>query len=294
MTYIPVAHANMSRRAELVKKSIQKERPDLLDLFNSYANEASTARTLIDKNLNELKLGSKILEIGGGILALATQLASEGYKINVVEPVSSGFSGISFIMNKYLEIADAEGSTFNLVQSPIEECRFDEKFDFIFSINVMEHLKNPYITLNQVVNLLDQNAIYRLTCPNYDFPYEPHFGKILFTRKNLSFFLPIKRARSKRIATSEIQGIYESLNFITIRKIIRKCKDMGFHFKINDQSFYEILVRSLNDTILGNRHKRFVCLVRVFKFLRVIQFFKLFPPLYSPVCDIEIKKASVF
>ena len=112
MTYILVAQANMPRRTELVKKSILKKRPDLLNLLNSYANETSTARTLIDKNLNELKLGSKILEIGGGILALTAQLASEGYKIKVVEPVGSGFSGISYIMNKYLEIEDSEGSTF--------------------------------------------------------------------------------------------------------------------------------------------------------------------------------------
>lgn len=280
----------MVRRAEFIKKSIQKESPELINLFDIYANEAMISRTLLDKNLKQLEPGAKILEVGGGILALATQLASEGYRIETVEPISGGFTEISYIMNKYLEVADYQNSGLNLIKSPIEECTFNENFDFIFSINVMEHLKDPYVTLENLVSLLNHNAVYRFICPNYDFPYEPHFGKILFSRKNNSFFLPEHRAKSKLIKSSEILGLYESVNFITLRKILRKCIDNNFSYKINTYAFYEILVRSIDDHMLTSRHRRFKLIVKIFSIFRIISIFKKFPPLIAPVCDIEVKK----
>jgi hypothetical protein len=74
----------------------------------------------------------------GGILALAIQLASEGFTVMTVEPVGEGFTGISFIMGVFMQVAQKEELVFNLIKSPIEECSFHSNFDFIFSINVME------------------------------------------------------------------------------------------------------------------------------------------------------------
>ena len=131
-------------RGKKVEELIVQERPELLEVFFTYQNEAVSARMLIQKSLIHLAPDAKLLEVGGGVLALAIQLAKEGFEVTSVEPIGDGFSDIFWIMERYLIIAQEEKIRFALISDPIEKCLFDTKFDFIFSINVMEHLKNPY------------------------------------------------------------------------------------------------------------------------------------------------------
>ncbi len=65
--------------------------------------------------------GAQILVIGGVILALATQLASEGFNVTSVEPIGEGFSGISINVEIFSEIMENEDSIFQLIVSPIED-----------------------------------------------------------------------------------------------------------------------------------------------------------------------------
>ena len=149
----------MQRRGKIAEQQISTQFPELLNLFLTYQNEALAARRLLHSNLMDLESGSEILEIGGGIVALAIQLASEGFRVTSVEPVGEGFTGISSIMRIFLNIAKEEGLELNLIQAPIEECSFHNNFDFIFSINVMEHLDDPYSVLLQcITNHCDLNA----------------------------------------------------------------------------------------------------------------------------------------
>ena len=105
MAAFETAEIKMRHRGELVGAVIALERPDLLDLYFTYQNEAKVARKLLDINLKELNVGAEILEVGGGILALSIQLASEGFKVTTVEPVVEGFTGIAYIMKVFLDIA---------------------------------------------------------------------------------------------------------------------------------------------------------------------------------------------
>lgn len=108
----------MNKRAKIVEGMIVGQRPDLLKLFLTYQNEAMVARKFLQSSLEELKPGSEILEIGGGILALATQLASEGFKVTTVEPVGEGFTEINYLMNLFTEVASTESLDFELMRSP--------------------------------------------------------------------------------------------------------------------------------------------------------------------------------
>ena len=207
------AQESMRSRGREVEQYVRKERPELLDLFFTYQNEAIAARSFLDKNLKELNDGVEILEVGGGILALAVQLASEGYKITTVEPVGGGFGGIPFMMQKCLKSAQDENLTIKLVSLPIEQCKFDQKFNFVFSINVMEHLTDPYSVLAQLVGYLTAKGKYRFFCPNYDFLYEPHFGKWLVLRRWGGFYLSKKSACRRDISNTNTSNLYESINF---------------------------------------------------------------------------------
>lgn len=293
MVPLESAEEAMVRRGRIVQELIALARPDLMDLFLTYQNEATAARRFLQNSLTELNPDAEILEVGGGILALAIQLASEGFKVTSVEPVGEGFRGISYIMNVYLEISKKEDLTFNLIQSPIEDCTFDHKFDFAFSINVMEHLQNPYSVLNQIIGLLKINAKYRFFCPNYDFPYEPHFGKWLFIRKHAAFYLQASRAHSDLISSDEASGLLSSLNFLTLRHLKNSVKSRGIRFEPNRNALYEILSRSSYDLELGKRHPGISRITRVVYALRLHYLAKLFPTNFQPIMDVQVSSSRV-
>jgi 2-polyprenyl-3-methyl-5-hydroxy-6-metoxy-1,4-benzoquinol methylase len=123
--------------------------------------------------LTELENGARILEVGGGILALSIQLASEGFEVTSVEPVGSGFSDIQYLMDTFKKIAHNEKVKFDLLNLPIEECVFDQKFDFIFSINVMEHLEDSGLVFVSLASLLKPTAKYRFFVQIMTFPTNP-------------------------------------------------------------------------------------------------------------------------
>jgi 2-polyprenyl-3-methyl-5-hydroxy-6-metoxy-1,4-benzoquinol methylase len=287
MVSLESAQDEMVRRGKIAEELIALQRPDLINLFLTYQNEAIAARKFLNESLNELDAGAEILEVGGGILALAIQLASEGFRITTVEPVGEGFKDISIIMKIFSEIARRENLTFELVESPIEVCSFDHKFDFIFSINVMEHLKDPYLVLLQMVQSLKPSGNYRFFCPNYDFPYEPHFGKWLFVRKDKAFFLPEKRAKSNLISIEETSGLYLSLNFLTLRKLKTFAIGNKILLEPNQYVLSEMFSRSSYDPELKKRHPGITHISRIICLLNLDNFAKLTPTNFQPIMDIK-------
>jgi SAM-dependent methyltransferase len=292
MSSLEIALVSMARRGKIVEAIIKKERPDLIDLFLTYQNEVTAAREFLEPNLAELDSGTKILEIGGGILGLAIQLASEGFEVTTVEPVGKGFSGVSFIMEVYLEIARHENLSFNFIKSPIEECEFNHEFDFIFSINVMEHLENPFSVLLQMTHALKPSGSYRFFCPNYDFPYEPHFSKWLWLRRNSSFYLESSRAKGLKLGTLEQKDLFESLNFITLRSITRFCQSNQIRFSCSSYAFYNLLDRVTKDRELANRHGRLGLIVIFMHRLKFHALAKAVPRKVQPVMDVTVQSLS--
>jgi SAM-dependent methyltransferase len=287
MISLKIAEEAMVRRGKIAEGLIASERPELIDLFLTYQNEAVAARRFLENSLIELDTGAHILEVGGGILALTIQLAYEGFKVTTVEPVGEGFSGISFIMKIYSEIASRENLIFKLIEAPIEDCAFDDKFDFIFSINVMEHLKDPYSVLLQMVETLKLGGNYRFFCPNYDFPYEPHFAKWLFLRKNNAFYLQKSRANSDRISIEESSRLLSSLNFLTLRHLKNSVRGSKIKLESNSNALYEILIRSSYDSELKKRHRGVTVISKITYSLKLHNFAKLVPSNFQPIMDVK-------
>jgi SAM-dependent methyltransferase len=289
MTSLEIALLSMARRGRIVEAFILKERPDLIDLFLTYQNEVTAARKFLEPSLVDLDSGAKILEIGGGILGLAIQLASEGFEVTTVEPVGKGFTGVSFIIEIYLEIAREENLSFKFIKSPIEACEFNHEFDFIFSINVMEHLENPFSVLLQMTDALKPAGSYRFFCPNYDFPYEPHFSKWLWLRRNASFYLESSRAKGLKLGTLEQKDLYESLNFITLRSITRFCQSNQIRFSCNKYAFYNLPDRVSEDRELAERHGYLGTIVIFMHRLKFHALAKVVPRKVQPVMDVTVQ-----
>jgi SAM-dependent methyltransferase len=288
MDSLEQALKTMAKRGKSVEALIVNQHPELIGLFQTYQNEAIQARRLLHPNLIALQNGAKLLEIGGGILALAIQLESEGFDVTTVEPIGDGFTGISFMMQQFLETANEEALGVSLIRLPIEECVFEDKFDFAFSINVMEHLQDPLGVLGQILKTLSPSGVYRFFCPNYDFPYEPHFGKLLWRRKNHSFYLDDIRAERKHINGVDSLSLYNSLNFITLKKVLRFCSDNNLELTINRFALHDILRRAIYDSALKSRHRNLAMLAAFIQKIGLLRLSKYVPPRYQPVMDLSL------
>lgn len=279
----------MIRRGLIVEDLIRTENPELLDIFMTYQNEAIEARKFIHGSLSKLKPGDEILEVGGGIQALAIQLESEGFKITSVEPASESFNSIKPILKLFSEMPE-NAKNYDLRQEPIEECEFGKTFDFIFSINVMEHLVDPYSVILQLVEYLNHNGSYRFFCPNYDFPYEPHFSKWLWHRKNNAFFLTSSRAQNLRLRSEDQIELYNSINFITVNKIRKFCNSQNLVAFVDNKALFRLMLRSLTDVGLRYRHLHLVKLVESLNSIGVLALAKFIPSRFQPIMDITITK----
>ncbi len=283
---------DMKLRGKVAEALIRAQRPELLSLFITYQNEAVASREYLESSLLEISEGAEILEVGGGVLALTIQLASEGYRLTTVEPVGEGFAEIEFIMGIFLDIAKKENLDFNLLQFPIEDCEFNRKFDFVFSINVMEHLKDPFSVILRMVEVLTPKGKYRFFCPNYDFPYEPHFAKWLLIRRRDSFFLQERRAKSKLINEDHAKGLYNSLNFITLNKVIKFSRLKEIQIQPNRDAFFNLLNRVTRDQELSGRHGILSSFAKVIVFLKIHYISKLVPVQIQPIIDCELTNSA--
>jgi SAM-dependent methyltransferase len=276
----------MIQKSIVFRQRISIERPELLNLFETYHHEALAARKFLDSDLQSLDPESKILEIGGGIMLLAAQLAAEGFKVTSVEPIGLGFGDIDYLKGIVDENCTASQLPLSTDSRRIEEFKSNHKFDYAFSINVMEHLIDPYRTLADIFEVLSTSGRYRFFCPNYDFPYEPHFSKWMLKRRNRAFYLPKSSALDSRIDLTDSEGLYDSLNFITVSKLINNLQAGQIDLLFNRKAFLEIVNRSLTDFGLGSRHPR---LVRLVKFANLLGFLKVaekFPVKLQPVMDV--------
>lgn len=202
--------------------------------------------------------------------------------------MGDGFSGIAFIMNIFSKIAKAENVTYNLMEAPIEDCTFDHKFDFIFSINVMEHLKDPYTVLIQMSKALESGGEYRFFCPNYDFPYEPHFSKWLWRRRQNSFYLEASRANGLKLDSVEQKGLYDSLNFITVRKLKLFSGENGIDFVEDKLALTNLINRALHDSNLQRRHRSLVTALTILKLLRLLNAARFLSSNFQPIIDATV------
>ena len=145
-------------------------------MFDTYAAEAIFGRQYIASDLGRLRNGARVLEIGAGSLLLGCQLVREGFEVSALEPTGAGFGHFERMRELVLREALAQGCCPRLIDLPAERLEVTGYFDFAFSVNVMEHVNDVTQVLEAVGRSLVEGAWYRFTCPNYLFPYEPHFN----------------------------------------------------------------------------------------------------------------------
>lgn len=279
---------------EDVRAHVAQTAPALLWLFEIYVGEARFGRSLVAIDLARLPSGAPVLEVGAGAMLLSCQLVREGFAVTALEPTSSGFSHFDDLRAQVLTCAQKIGCMPQILQQPVETLDAPSAFAYAFSINVMEHVGQVGLALQRVVASLQHGAQYRFTCPNYLFPYEPHFNlPILFSKPLTAWLLRSRIMGSTRMP--DPAGTWESLNWIDVWQIRRAVRRMpGVSVSFNRDMLVNTLERMVSDADFAERRSPLVrtvvgWLVR----RRLHRLFRLIPVLVQPVIDCRIIRSLV-
>ncbi|WP_392538302.1 methyltransferase domain-containing protein [Legionella sp. 227] len=272
-----------------IRVYVREKAPEILSLVEIYIGEAKFGRTLISDDLQNISKNTKILEVGAGSMILSCQLVKEGYDVTALEPMGSGYSHFSQMQTLILDLANSQNISPKIIHLPVEQLDIQNNFDFAFSINVMEHVENVSLALTLIGNSLKKKAVYRFTCPNYLFPYEPHFNiPTLFSKSITEKFF--KKLIFNKIKIPDPEGTWNSLNWINvkqIKKIIRNLTHLDIVF--NKQYMVSIFERALNDSEFCKRRSGWmVHVIKGITYLRMHYFFGFIPIIMQPTIDCKI------
>ena len=212
--------------------------------FQMALAEARQTLSLLE-NL-ELPENGSVLEVGAGMGIASTALSFFGFQVTSLEP-----GGVGFEINKSTSehISTTVGTRVTLVADSAEDVEFNEgtKFDLIISNNVLEHVQNVEKSLLNLLGYLSPTGIMVHSCPNYTFPFEPHFGIPLvpFSPIRTSVFL------SSRIRMS---GVWKSLNFVTAHQVRRIFSRSDFVVQFKKGIMLKSIVRLNDDAEFRGRH----------------------------------------
>lgn len=265
--------------------------PDLLPLFDTYAGEARFGRHYINTDIEKLSPGTKLLEVGAGAMLVSCQLVLEGFEVCALEPIGTGFSHFDRMRNLVLETAQSIGGLPEIVNQSAESLNAHEQFAYAFSINVMEHVADVGVTLQRVHASLINGGTYHFICPNYLFPYEPHFNMPTVFHKGLTGILFHRRIISYKNFPDPL-GVWNSLNWINVLKVIRLARRMdNAQISFNRKISAKLFSRIMTDEDFAKRHSGMVKhLSLAFANVRAYQLLEFIPVFMQPLMDCYIKK----
>lgn len=275
----------------LLRPNLEAHAPHLVPLFDVMAGEARFARAWLDEDLKRLPNAAPVLEVGGGVFILACQLAREGFAITSIEPTGTGFGAFEELGLAVLGLAARDGMVPRVVRCRGEDFTTGSPVAFAFSVNVMEHVDVPGAVIARVSAVLLPGASYRFLCPNYLFPYEPHFNIPNFGSKAMTWRLMRRRIQA-HAGMDDPAGAWRSLNWITVPQVRRMAaSDESLLASFQTRTLVWMLERAVSDAGFARRRSAWmVTAVRALRRARLLRFAALVPAMFQPVMDVRLTK----
>lgn len=214
-----------------------------------YFAEAQFGYDKIHPQIKTLLLGARVLEVGAGSGILLSTLASEfpGLNFTGLEPMGDGFQYEDTFHKLINEFPNA-----HLHPTGYEAMPDTQKFDLIYLVNVFEHLPDWQDFLKFVRTILSPTGTCIVLCPNYSFPYEPHFQiPIVFTKKITHALLG--KTIKKFEKTNDCAGLWKSLNFVKLSKVKHRARMLNLNVGLNKTILREMVSRLDSDPVFAKR-----------------------------------------
>ena len=264
--------------------------PEIIDPLRTYISEAKFFKNIVTPDVANLISGSYVIEVGSGIGLLSLHLASLGFEVTAFEPQSSGFNQMNAMRSFISENWKPSAPQVEFREASLNQTTQLEKLaDYIFAINVIEHVHDFEELITHAVKAKTPEATMRIVCPNYSIPYEPHFNiPIIFTKRITKFIFGHKIHNSKIPDSDEFWG---DLSWPTQKKLKKILKSKGWNVEFSRDATHEYLNRAFSDSdfivrkgrIIGSLFKLTSVLAKIVRFV---------PHAYLPVIDCRISNAK--
>jgi hypothetical protein len=273
--------------SKLSKESLFKDIKDPIEKKEAekYLNNAiADAEFTLSKIQPYLYKNINILEVGGGLHLLSSFLYENDYEITSLEP-----GNFTFFVDKLRENIIKELNPKNTFSCKLEDFNTNAKYDFIFSINVLEHTESVVDHIKLQTNLLrNYESKLLIRGPNYNLPFEPHFYKFFIPFfPDFTFKKILKKKLIEDLGKQKYYDIINSLNFDCKFTILNK------NFKIKTfNPFIEIFQRLENDKVFNERILENLFVKIIYKFISKfkIKIFNFIPKRFYPYLIVEIEK----
>jgi len=269
--------------------------PDLLRFFGGIARQSEMHAMLVNEArfglsrllplLSSIKCHPTMLEVGAGSCMLSAYLASKGLNITAVEPLGTEFAFFADLQNHVLDVCRTNGFPLRLIRTTGEQLDLPEQFDLAFTINALEHVRDPLLTIDNMYHSLKPGGILLAHCPNYTIPFDSHFNILLVTRSKL-LNEGIYRSRINRR-----RELWKELNFIRYADVRRHLVRRGFPFAFDRSVMVDLVMRSLTDRVFADRMPALV--LAMSKLLRetgLVSRLRHIPPRLQTPMEVRITK----
>ena len=224
--------------------------------IRTYIGEADFYFSILKPDFQAIKKGSAVVEIGSGTGLLSMYIASSGYKVYSFEPQSSGFTDMLKMKELINECWEGNVPNVDFINDYYSESYFQEKeeIEYFLAVNVIEHIPNYGQLIQSVRRKMNSNSIFRIICPNYLIPYEPHFDIPIFLNKNSTLLL-LKR----KILSSELPDpleFWDDLSWPTPSKVKKAVNDSKMSVVFSRQSTKSYLERPFADDSFKERKNK--------------------------------------
>jgi SAM-dependent methyltransferase len=267
---------------------IQDERNSKL-----FIAEAEFGYRYIKPYICNLPPTSEILEIGCGPCVLLAYISHlfPNLRITGIDPIGSGFHQFRGAIEKL-----RDSLKFRLIEVGYEQYTEKKMFDFIYMINSLEHTANWQECIKFIRSHLKSNGHCLILCPNYQFPFEPHFGIPLIFNKSITYALLRKRI-TKFESDNNVEGLWDSLNFIKLRKLKKEAAKNGLTIKYYHKIVSEMIRRLYIDEQFKQRHSRISAFSKILLKCGLVKLLEIppFASLHPYVClELKVSKASQY
>ena len=217
---------------------------------------------------------------GGGIGLFARVLHRARVDVTDLEPLGEGFD---FIGHARRAVRGESPPPELPIGVESLDPEIHGQFDLIYSVNVLEHVDDWALALTRIHDCLTPDGVAVLTCPNYTFPYEPHFGVPLVP------FLPSATARVLPGRITET-GLWRSLNWVTARHVRRWANRAGASVQFSGGMLADAVGRLDSDPEFRARHHQLAQLSSIARLGLVDRALRVLPASLMTPMTFEVRR----
>jgi len=257
--------------------------------IRTYIGEADFYFSILKPDFQAIKKGSAVVEIGSGTGLLSMYIASLGYKVYSFEPQSSGFTDMLRTKQLLIECWESDFPVVNFINDYYSESYFQENevIDYFLAVNVIEHIPNYGGLIQSVKKKMNINSTFRIICPNYLIPYEPHFDIPIFFNKKSTLFL--LRNKILNFDLSDPLEFWDDLSWPTPPKVKKAVIDSGMSVAFSRQTTKSYLERPVMDDSFKQRKNKLTFQVIKLISKALIPVLSFVPLTLMPLIDCKVR-----